>query len=414
MSTERPPADPCSASGGGLCAPLWRVSLLTPPGRGAIAVVAFTGPADVLDCPASADGRAGPLFLAARSLPVAALPLVTPCLGRWGAPGSAAEDVVLVRRADNRLEVHCHGGRAAAERILGDLETAGAEVVSWFDDLVAYRGLIHAELVEALSRATTWQATARLLTQQNDQSGLVATLTAVREALLSKQTAERGELIGRLQAIVARAAFGEHLAQPWQVVLAGPPNVGKSSLLNALLGYHRAIVSPIAGTTRDVVTAETAIDGLALRLADTAGLRETAEPLERSGIELTREQLVTADLTLWLVDLSIPETSSEIAFPANTRGPVLVVAHKCDRPALRPIPDGAVCVSSRTGAGIPELLTAIHRALVPIEPEPECALTVLPEQTLRLKQLLEHLVQGAEAAALAQLDNWLLPRGRSS
>ena len=93
---------------------MWRVSLLTPPGRGAIAVVAFTGPADVLDCPPSADGRAGPLFLAARGLPVAALPLVTPCLGRWGAPGSAAEDVVLVRRADNRLEVHCHGGRAAA------------------------------------------------------------------------------------------------------------------------------------------------------------------------------------------------------------------------------------------------------------------------------------------------------------
>jgi tRNA modification GTPase len=414
MSTEPPRLETRAASGSGPCEGTWRVSLLTPPGRGAIAVIAFTGPADVLDCPTSADGRAGPLFLAARGLPVAALPLVTPCVGRWGAPGSAAEDVVLVRRVDNRLEVHCHGGRAAAERILGDLETAGAEVVSWFDDLVAYRGLIHAELVEALSRATTWQATARLLTQQNDESGLVATLTAVREALLSKQTEALGVLITRLRAIAARAAFGEHLAQPWQVVLAGPPNVGKSSLLNALLGYHRAIVSPLAGTTRDVVTAETAIEGLALRLADTAGLRETAEPLERSGIELTREQLVTADLTLWLVDLSIPETSSELTLPTNTRGPVLVVAHKCDRPALRPIPDGAVRASSLTGVGLPELLTAIHRALVPDEPEPECALTVSPEQTLRLKQLLEQVVHGDDRAALELLDNWLLPRGRSS
>ena len=98
--------------------------------------------------------------------------------------------------------------------------------------------------------------------------------------------------------------LGLHLTTPWRVVLAGAPNVGKSSLMNAIAGYQRAIVSPTPGTTRDVVTVTTAIDGWPVQLADTAGLRETQDELESAGVALADAAIGEADLVIVVSDAS--------------------------------------------------------------------------------------------------------------
>ena len=96
--------------------------------------------------------------------------------------------------------------------------------------------------------------------------------------------------------------IGRHLTRPWQVVLTGPPNTGKSSLLNAILGYSRAIVDPTAGTTRDVVTAVTALDGWPVEISDTAGIRATNAAVEQAGIRLAEQRIADADLVVLVLD----------------------------------------------------------------------------------------------------------------
>ena len=115
-------------------------------------------------------------------------------------------------------------------------------------------------------------------------------------------------------------------------MVAGRPNVGKSSLINALLGYPRSIVHPTAGTTRDVVTAATAIDGWPVLLADTAGLGVGGDAVERAGIALAHQQMAQADLIVLLFDLSVPWTAADDALLADW--PEAMVVHNKSDAAL--------------------------------------------------------------------------------
>lgn len=110
----------------------------------------------------------------------------------------------------------------------------------------------------------------------------------------------------RLHRLHALGPVGRHLVEPWRVVIAGPPNVGKSSLVNALAGYQRSVVAPVAGTTRDVVTTVIALDGWPVELADTAGLREASESLEVAGVDRAKDRLASADLIVWVMDATDP------------------------------------------------------------------------------------------------------------
>ena len=162
-----------------------------------------------------------------------------------------------------------------------------------------------------------------------------------------------------LDEVLARSRQGSLLRSGINAVLAGLPNVGKSSLLNRLAGEERAIVTPIPGTTRDALRETIHIDGVAVVLVDTAGLREPADEVERLGIARTRSELDRADVALIVHDASAGTHPRPLATGAHR----IEVYNKVDlRPGFSP-PAGAVAVSAKTGQGLADLRQAIVRAV---------------------------------------------------
>jgi tRNA modification GTPase len=164
--------------------------------------------------------------------------------------------------------------------------------------------------------------------------------------------------------------YGGLVRQGLTLAIVGRPNVGKSSLFNRLLEQDRAIVTDIPGTTRDLVSEVSNIEGIPVKLFDTAGIREGTELVESLGIERSYQAMVDADLTLVVVDLSVPlDAEDEALIDRAASGRYLVVGNKCD---LAGGSSRFLRVSALTGAGIAELRRAILEAVVPnraLEPE---------------------------------------------
>jgi tRNA modification GTPase len=370
--------------------PQGSVVLLTPRGRGAIATCRFRGNAALLD----ADP---PLFRAANGRPVARQSINRVCFGHWGI--DAPEEVVLCRVDDSATEIHCHGGAAAMQRIFDDLHARGCRIESWQELLRSTMCLLDVECTEALTRATTVR-TAKILLEQ--QQGLLRrTIEQLGDDPAEAARAGVSELL-------RWADFGLHLTQPWRVVLCGRPNVGKSSLINALVGYARSIVFDQPGTTRDVVTAETAIDGWPVEFSDTAGLRDAADELESAGIERARRQLAQADLRIVVLDISRPPTDADFLLLEEWPD-VLVIAHKCDLPNewKARTPPHAITASALTGTGIVSLTERVGKDLVPECPAPGTPLPVCERQITELQRARERLAAGDRAAFRGQLQRCL-------
>lgn len=357
-------------------------TVLTPAGRGAVATIMWRGDVALLDVPPA-------VFRAASGVPLAQQPVGRTVFGGWGR--EVAEDVVVCRVDASRVEIHCHGGSAAVQRIVDDLRGLGADIVQASSHGVWSPVRLDAECFDALTRTTTLR-TADVVMQQASGT-LRREIEAIRQ--LVDPAAQAATLIGRLDALLQWARFGLHLSEPWRVVLAGRPNVGKSSLMNALVGYTRSIVYDQPGTTRDLLTADTAYEGWPLRFFDTAGLRETADPIESAGIARTREAATDADLVVLLLDSSTPPTDEDVLLISSMRD-ALIVAHKSDLPDAwgAAMPTQAIGVSSRTGSGIDALLGTVVRVLIPIIPPP---LTPLPVTT-RQFALLEDARRTAAAS----------------
>jgi tRNA modification GTPase len=304
------------------------VACLTPPGKAAIATIAVRG--------SNAWALARTLFQPLKG----DLPDV-PSVGRFwfGRFGAEHRDDVVLAAKENGIEIHCHGGLEVVRLIEELLVERGATLVPW----EMFFGPA-APLHSMLTQAPTARSASILLDQVNgawDKS--------------------RRKDVQRLAQLIP---LGQHLVEPWKVVLAGAPNVGKSSLMNALAGFPRSIVTPTPGTTRDVVTLRVAIDGWPIELTDTAGIRATESDLERQGIERALAAVRDADLRIWLLDGSEPPILPE--FAARWQ----FVINKIDLPAAwdwRQI-DGAVLISAQTQAGLAELCEVMSRALVPQPP----------------------------------------------
>jgi len=338
-----PPAAPTPrATGSGLTD---RAALLTPPGRGALAVVGVAGPRAC----ELVDG----LFQPRGGRPLAARPDGSIAVGIWRAnAGSAGEELVVVRQAADRLEVHCHGGTAAAEAVLGSLEAAGADRQPWPEWLASTEtDPLVVEAHEALARAAGPRA-ARILGRQ-----LSGTLAAEFARIGGLPAADRTRAVASL---LRAARVGLRLVEPWRVVVAGPVNAGKSSLVNALAGHARSIVSPEAGTTRDLVVTRLVLGGWEVDLVDTAGERDdpgSASPTEQAGMARAAAAAAEADLVLQVAPAGSPPPQP------SPRG--IVVITKADLWPEGPFPAAAVVTSTVAGLGIAALEARIVAALVP-------------------------------------------------
>jgi tRNA modification GTPase len=328
-----------------------RVALLTPPGRGALAVVSVAG--------AGAIETLSRLFHPRGGMPLADLPDGSIAFGRWADP-ERGEELVVVRRTPESLEVHCHGGLAASEAVIWSLEAAGTVRQPWPEWLAASGASeIEVEAREALARASGPKAARILARQLAGQLG--REMDRIRALRAAGRQAEAEAAVARL---VRASRVGLRLTRPWRVVLAGPVNAGKSSLVNALAGHARSIVSAEPGTTRDLLETRIVLDGWEIDLIDTAGLREAdladASPTERAGINRAIAATAEADLTLRLsrVGFSLPHPRE------------INVLSQCDLllPDAPP-PPSTIRTSTVTREGIAELAAAIVRRLVPEEHE---------------------------------------------
>jgi tRNA modification GTPase len=360
-------------------------SEITPGGRGAVATIAIAGDLARID--------AQTLFLAANERRIVDQPIDRICFGRWGA--ESPEDVVLCRTSADSLELHCHGGRAAVERILQDLRQCGATVEPRDAFLTRRSSRLEAECARALLKATTRRTAAILAAQR----GLWAEKLSQIESNLAapSERVRWDEHLRMVDASLRWETFSRHLTTPWKIVLCGRPNVGKSSLINALLGYTRSIVFDQPGTTRDVITAETALDGWPVELSDTAGLRESAEEIESAGVTRARERLQTADLKLLLLDAGSPPHSDDEDL-LEEHPDALIVASKWDLPRRwgPRLPSTAHPVSAVTGFGVEGLVSAIVKRLVPELPPAGTPLPVTSALERLVRQLRES-VQGKVA-----------------
>jgi tRNA modification GTPase len=394
-------------------------ALATPAGPGAIGVVRLSG-GGVLDCLGRVLERAGRLIERPRAM----------VWDRVLAPGSgrAVDQVLAVFfpgprsfTGEDSAEIHCHGGPAVPRLVLSAVLAAGARLArpGEFTERAFLNGRIGLDQAEAVAELVAAQSEAeaalaarhlegalgrRLGPMAERLTGLRADLAAALDFFEDEWTeADRLGALSRLESLAAElsavAALGREgriYRDGLRVVLTGAPNVGKSSLLNALLGRDRAMVSERPGTTRDYLEAAVEWSGLRVELVDTAGLggAEGGE-LEKMGRDLALRELSRADLALWLVDLSNPAAERPPEDLARSLGKRLaVVGSKADLAGTGDL--GLLAVSSVTGQGLGALKEAIL-ALAGAEegPAPE----VVPN--LRQNQALEDCLKSLEAASAA-------------
>jgi tRNA modification GTPase len=344
-------------------------ALATPPGRGAIAVIRLSGPAVEPTLAALGAPPLKPRMASVRNLTHDGDHIDQALVLRFVAPNSYT--------GEDSAELHLHGGRAvveAASRALVELGVRPAEPGE-FTRRAFQNGrmdLAQAEAVADLIDAETTAQARQALGQLDGR--LSETYAGFRRDLLHALALVEAEidfpdeevpdnlartagpvldaLAGDLRRAVDTGRRGERVRDGYRIVLIGETNAGKSSLFNALVAREAAIVTPIAGTTRDVLDADLVIGGYAVTLSDTAGLRESADPVEAEGVRRAQLRAEQADLRLWV---RAPGDTEDVA-ARYVRPGDLVVANKADLGAgFASEPFDHLAVSTLTGQGLSEL-----------------------------------------------------------
>ncbi len=294
------------------------------------------------------------------------------------------------------IEFHGHGGVLVTQRVLDRLLACGARAAAPGEftqraflngkmDLTqaeAVMDLIHAQSTLAL-RAANEQLGGAIGREANAMQQEIIPVLAHIEAFIDFPdediSPETGvDLLRRIDAVLERAQQliatseqGRILRHGARTVISGAPNVGKSSLLNVLLGFERAIVSPTAGTTRDTIEEIIQVHGIPLRLVDTAGLRESTDDLERVGIQRTERELERADLVIEVVDASQPAANvKRLTLPAAIANRRILILNKADL-GIHADWSGepnAIPISCLTTTGIKRLREAIRNVIATAGP----------------------------------------------
>ena len=342
-------------------------------GAAAIAVLRLSGAKTGAVLRAVAGRQPPPRHASLRRLRNAAGETLDHALVLW-LPGPASYT------GEDSAELHLHGGRAVVAAVADALAAAGARPAEPGEftrraflngklDLVAAEAV--ADLVAAETEAQRRQALRQLEGALGDLyrswSARLLALMAGEEALIdfpdedlppalaAAAAAERAALAADIAAHLADSHRGERLREGLVFAVTGPPNVGKSSLVNALAGRDVAIVSALPGTTRDALETRLILGGVPVTLVDTAGLRETADPIEAEGVRRARAHAAAADLVL-----ALSEAGSSAPEREHGSVPVLAIATKTDLGGA--VPPGALGVSAATGAGLAALRARLAAA----------------------------------------------------
>ncbi len=393
-------------------------AIATAPGTGAIAVIRVSGPEALRVVQQCVAGKVlQPRMATLVRVRDARGRVIDECVATYfaGPASFTGEDTV---------ELSCHGGMLVTRRVLERLLACGARPAEpgEFSRRAFENGKLDLTQAEAVMDIISAGSDLALRAAQNQLQGAIGTQVAAAADILINVAAhveayidfpeediapdttetllsQLDEVEALLRRLLSTADEGRLLREGIRTAIVGAPNVGKSSLLNMLLGYERAIVSSTAGTTRDTIEESVALGGLRLQLIDTAGLHESADAIERAGMERSRRAGAEADLLLEVADVTAPRTALELPETGAHR---LLVLNKCDLPAH---PDwsgetAAIRLSCAAGIGLLELEQTVEKLFLHDSGERDSLAAINTRHRHALQEALDYL-SAARAALVA-------------
>jgi tRNA modification GTPase len=409
------------------------VAISTPPGAGGLGVVRLSG----------AEARPIAEGLLRFPAPPEWKPWTAALAELLDESGNTVDQVVVTffaaprsYTAEDVVEISCHGSPVVLRHCVARALQGGARPAEPGEfTLRAYLNgridLPQAEAVHDLITATTLHQ-ARIAAQQMEGSvsraiaplkAQLVELIALLEAGIDfaeddVSVASSDQILGRIRPIsvgltrlIDSFRFGKLVHDGLTLAIAGRPNVGKSSLFNALLQRDRAIVTDIPGTTRDTVSETFSLEGIPVRLVDTAGIRTSSDVVEKLGIERSFQAMADADITIVVIDLAagVEDEDRQLLERASNQGLHIVVGNKCDLPETPPVHLELLQVSAKTGQGIDDLQRRLVALIAPDGfASPQSGLITSLRHELLLKESLESLQRTANAVSFGLPHEMLL------